>query len=61
MDDLCSQLNLRELEKEVVQVKLKPLEEVITKESNCLIAKLQTSKTYNCDAFKNTMRNVATY
>lgn len=56
--DLCDQLSLMELEREAIQVKLYPLEGLISKGHNCLITKLHTSRTYNREAFKNTMRKV---
>lgn len=58
VEELCSQLNLAELEKEEFQVAASPLEEVISKGQNCLLTKFHTNRPYNREAFKTTMRKI---
>lgn len=58
VEKLCDQLTLIELEQEEIHVECSSWEEVLTKGSHYLIAKLHTNRPYNHDEFKNTMKKV---
>lgn len=58
VEALCDQLSLIELEWEEILVEVSPLEEVISKGSYFLLAKFYTSRLYNREAFKQTMRKI---
>lgn len=47
VEDLCDQLSLTKLEQEEILVESSPLDEVISKGSNFLLAKQHTSRPYN--------------
>lgn len=55
---LCEQLRLMELENEETHIELSSVEEVVNRSKNCLLVKLLSTKYYNREAFKVTMKKV---
>lgn len=56
VDELCDRLLAIDLEKEELHVELSSIGKVFRRGENCLLAKLLSTKYYNKEAFKATMR-----
>lgn len=55
---LCERLQWIDLEEEVITIQPSLVEEVRTRERNCLLVKLLSLKYFNKEAFKVTMKKV---
>lgn len=58
VEDLCDQLRVTDLEQEELRIEPSFIGEVIARGRNCLLTKLLSSKYYNREAFKATMKMV---
>lgn len=58
VNHICECLKTTELENEEIVVDFSSVDEVVNRGKTCLLIKLLTTKYYNCEAFKNTMRKV---
>lgn len=58
LDNICERLKITDLENEEIVVEFSLVAEVVDSGKNCLLLKLLTSKFYNCETFKATMRNM---
>lgn len=58
VNHLYNKLKTTELENEEIVVKLKPVEKVMSRGKNCMLVRLLSSKYYNREAFKSTMKKI---
>lgn len=58
LNELCERLDATELEQELVKVDIEQFVRVVSKGANCMLVKLHTQRSFNCEVFKATMRKI---